>query len=826
MLPIAAHGGNLSEQTAPIILPALNDSGVLSKLKAIQSGLDPIDISSLAARFRSEHPEIGLFDTSIASEPSSQELEAFTAKYLQDPDGGVSDKWTLREHMIAYSLSAIFKDCSLFVTVPLVNSSTTASWIVRPGARVKVIDLDLKSVGSLKKWYDLDEAIWRHWQETKVHRPTTPPQTASEVSDVVEAPAESTGWADVTANSVDSARIPSTRETQTPSSLATQVPTTPARSRGPPTSLSAQRTPDAMSFADALGISPSRPTYDRGALPNTLDSQSGLAVLQLNGLLSAPRKLDNQAEDTSVHVRQGEEATDKNSANIDGTDAQRDVETLATDSHPTSPAVSAIHDNAEDAGDGRKKRSSAPSPSPTPVVADLPEDLDELHTLKAYSARLSPSRDPMVAATSVDAHLKQDGLAGNASPLSPKSDPIFAGIPASSVGEHDTSTLMPESMEMLKDDNQLPGSEDGQSGTSTPFQEFSTPMTDISEPILHRQTEEEAHVQASYQSPALESATTVTEDAAPAAVSEHPSTVSRHVSEKRDAESTGSDVEVSDRTFGPTDSDDNGADLSLGQILLSAPLSSLPKLFAEEAKEEFSHLNDDRPDVGISRSSEDAIGSGSELVRDNEVAAPTSMAGTAIGDEEQDEQAKAASLGRLAFAASSSQHTDTEPSTGRSVSTQLGSQSDQPQRAGPDENQGAAQSANEIDTDSRPGETTSAGPSQSKLPGTSSAQVSHVESSPTFQSSSEANPTSGPSASSESRFDTEDVHRKALSGDDQGTTQRLPTTNLSEPSQYSQSSAAIERPDAMVDLPETPGLSTGDSSELQSLLCVVIQAQL
>lgn len=71
--------------------------------------------------------------------------------------------------MIAYALSATFKDCSIFVTCPLVpdGDGNGSGWkAIEAETTVKVIDLDLKPIKNMRKWYDLDEKIWRYWYDT------------------------------------------------------------------------------------------------------------------------------------------------------------------------------------------------------------------------------------------------------------------------------------------------------------------------------------------------------------------------------------------------------------------------------------------------------------------------------------------------------------------------------------------------------------------------------------------------------------------------------------------------------------------------------------
>jgi hypothetical protein len=144
--------------------------------------------------------------------------------------GGEMGRWTLRQRMIAYAMSAVFKDCSLFVRIVLrkavhegaidtalpgsaptvhrtighgnmaVHEKGPAEQVderdyeggrvevlgVREGeddngaaeglpgwevdglrSSVKLVDLDLKPLRSMRKWAELDERIWTYWRDTR-----------------------------------------------------------------------------------------------------------------------------------------------------------------------------------------------------------------------------------------------------------------------------------------------------------------------------------------------------------------------------------------------------------------------------------------------------------------------------------------------------------------------------------------------------------------------------------------------------------------------------------------------------------------------------------
>ncbi|KAI9065361.1 hypothetical protein FKP32DRAFT_1674716, partial [Trametes sanguinea] len=67
----------------------------------------------------------------------------------------------LRYRLLAYLLSASFKDCSLIVRMPPPSQRSAQEGNREPaeGATVTVIDLDVKPLARLAKWAQLDAEI-------------------------------------------------------------------------------------------------------------------------------------------------------------------------------------------------------------------------------------------------------------------------------------------------------------------------------------------------------------------------------------------------------------------------------------------------------------------------------------------------------------------------------------------------------------------------------------------------------------------------------------------------------------------------------------------
>lgn len=166
LLPIG--GDDFVTKITQLTLDTLQTSFALPLLKNLQQNLDPIDISSLAALFQAEYPNSPPFDPDLIPDVSAVELNGFVDIYISDPQAGQRmDSWSLRERIIAYALSAIFKDCSLFIRGFLKHAEDGVWRLVSGSDSVKVIDLDLKPIKNIQKWAETDEKVWKYWLETK-----------------------------------------------------------------------------------------------------------------------------------------------------------------------------------------------------------------------------------------------------------------------------------------------------------------------------------------------------------------------------------------------------------------------------------------------------------------------------------------------------------------------------------------------------------------------------------------------------------------------------------------------------------------------------------
>jgi len=615
--------------------------------------------------FEKVYPDKALFDRSIATEPIAKELETFVHKYVQAPDGGLSGTWSLQEHMIAYALSAIFKDCSLFITLPLTKYVGTGTWTLKPGAKVKVIDLDLKSVGSLKKWYDLDEAIWRHWHETKVQSSVMAGQPSWKATAVKADDGKFERQASpIETHEVGHSVVPTTEVQASTPPIDGRI--TPSRSHNRPSALLAPRTPEDITFADALAISPSKPAFDSGKTRPSLDPLSDTAGLKLNGLLSTPSASNEATEDDLQPETQAIAVTlDAEKAHESSADDGM-LETHAIDFDTAAPTDAA---QLEDPDESREKRSFAPSPSPTPFTRDLPEDLEELPmapTSSPFSHSVAAERSSQIVATANESEEESPCTAAlPQSPLKELDTQAEVAVMAKSEPNHDVPSgpVMPESIEMLRDDSREQSAGVIESGSSTPYQEFLTPMTDIPEPVLRNRPMQSGSTQGTVINNAIEDipvlithTQAIDDDKTPVEGVTSNAADTSAISPSEDSKNDESTVDVSDRTFGTLDDTEDDVERpSLSQILLGAPIASIPQLFAQEAQEEFSHLDDDKPQASSNGSHQEPAMM-NQSIEHSEAGSyvpllPHMTADTqAMPMSEEDPHDLAASLGRLAFA--------------------------------------------------------------------------------------------------------------------------------------------------------------------------------
>ncbi|PWN52175.1 hypothetical protein IE53DRAFT_327161 [Violaceomyces palustris] len=145
---------------------------VLSRLSHLQARLDPLDVEGLSMWWSAQTGgcEMGKVsketDSHLVLEPSFDEIrsvaQAFLLNESREAGGeGQTTALTLRQAVVAFLLSATFKDCSMFLRP---GASATE------GGKVKLIDLDPKPIGKLAKFQSTDRQVidvFRTWAKAK-----------------------------------------------------------------------------------------------------------------------------------------------------------------------------------------------------------------------------------------------------------------------------------------------------------------------------------------------------------------------------------------------------------------------------------------------------------------------------------------------------------------------------------------------------------------------------------------------------------------------------------------------------------------------------------
>jgi len=148
--------GPLKQSFARALLPLITQTDLISSIGVLQSSLDPLDIEGLTALWTRVHG-VGIPLGSGEPEPNLDDWVAFAKMYRSeglkiDEDNPTKDQ--LRHHILAYLMSATFKDCSVILRFPGPLSAEEGG---KPS--IAVIDLDPKSIRGFANWARLDRHI-------------------------------------------------------------------------------------------------------------------------------------------------------------------------------------------------------------------------------------------------------------------------------------------------------------------------------------------------------------------------------------------------------------------------------------------------------------------------------------------------------------------------------------------------------------------------------------------------------------------------------------------------------------------------------------------
>ena len=170
---------------------------VLHILSDLQRDLDALDIEGLSKLWKLTESSTPLYRQTFSEQISGgyeSELPStpigVSSPFLQSPEPYISD-WVdfldayltpnkpamnhsilspenLRYYLLAYLLSATFKDCSIIVKLDFLKPGESQQDI-KPDS-VTVIDLDPKGVDKLKQWEKLDQEIAQTYSFVQVKR--------------------------------------------------------------------------------------------------------------------------------------------------------------------------------------------------------------------------------------------------------------------------------------------------------------------------------------------------------------------------------------------------------------------------------------------------------------------------------------------------------------------------------------------------------------------------------------------------------------------------------------------------------------------------------
>jgi inositol-pentakisphosphate 2-kinase len=152
-----------------MLYSTLIQTPILSIVSQYQQTLDAFDIEGLVKLWESVHPldEIGKGE----EEPSLDEWATFAEELRNAMDSldaaAPFDAQHLRHHLLAYALSATFKDCSIIISF---SSRENLSEDGNQLPRVSVIDLDIKPLSRLGSWKELDKRIVDTYAKLPINR--------------------------------------------------------------------------------------------------------------------------------------------------------------------------------------------------------------------------------------------------------------------------------------------------------------------------------------------------------------------------------------------------------------------------------------------------------------------------------------------------------------------------------------------------------------------------------------------------------------------------------------------------------------------------------
>jgi inositol-pentakisphosphate 2-kinase len=158
-------------------------SPLLSDLSQLQRSLDPVDIEGIQSLLHGtasgDAEKESVFANIDPRRPSAEDLIAFidhwetwqsTARAIDQLLRDTPPDRCLNQYMVAYTLSATFKDCSLIIRYRFQTPDRSDQQNTKGERRLEfesitLIDMDIKPMRNLAKWAQLDRTIWQAYRD-------------------------------------------------------------------------------------------------------------------------------------------------------------------------------------------------------------------------------------------------------------------------------------------------------------------------------------------------------------------------------------------------------------------------------------------------------------------------------------------------------------------------------------------------------------------------------------------------------------------------------------------------------------------------------------
>ncbi|SCV69033.1 BQ2448_2053 [Microbotryum intermedium] len=150
-----------------LVTVLLVGSPLLEKLATLQSSLDRLDIEGLASRIEQVQgvslSSSKLDFSQLGPQPTQIEWIEWVASRSSSSSCIPKDSDDLRSEILAYLLSATFKDCSIMMRLRRLPVDATSE--AQFECTIKAIDLDPKPIDRLGKYFKMDQEIVSNWRE-------------------------------------------------------------------------------------------------------------------------------------------------------------------------------------------------------------------------------------------------------------------------------------------------------------------------------------------------------------------------------------------------------------------------------------------------------------------------------------------------------------------------------------------------------------------------------------------------------------------------------------------------------------------------------------